>query len=388
MKKDNYFLNKNYISLCIINFVMCMGQFIGFTLVPKYADALGGTAVIVGVVSSVFAASALIIKPFSGPAIDSFSKKKILLIGNIILLASFLGYSIVKSITMLIAFRLLHGFAMGVNVITCLTMVSDILPEKKLTSGVAYYSMIQALSTAIGPSLGLFLVDEYGYSKAFLVGAGFVSLAIIILLFWNVPEKTEKKPYKISLSSSVAKEALPSAVTMLFLAAAYVSISSFLVLYAESIGVYNIGIYFTVYAIALLVSRPLIGRISERFGISRVLPVSIVIFAIGMLLISYSKNINMFLVSAVLVAFGYGACQPLVQALCMKSVPSDRRGSASATGYYGTDIGYLMAPALSGYIVDHYSYSFMFRCMDIYLVFALIIFIVIRKKIVQIEKAS
>lgn len=364
------YLNRNFLGICLINFILNLGQFMMNTLLPKYADFMGASATIVGLITSVFSITGLLIKPFSGAAMDSLNNKKILLSGLVCLLITFIGYGFTSSIPALIVFRLLHGLSMGIAVIACLTMATNSLPEDRITEGIAYYSVMQALATAVGPSVGLLLQERYGYHTAFFVAAGFSALAVLLTLLWNVPQTTSKKRFKVSIRSSVAVEALLPAATMMALAAVYVSISSFLVLYAESQNISGIGTFFTVYAVALLIGRPVGGRLAKKYGLSKIILLAICLFAAGMLLISLADRLAVYLVAAVLVAWGYGTCQPLVQAMCIQSVSADRRGAASATSYYGTDSGYLLAPVLCGFIIERAGYAVMFRSMIFFLVLA------------------
>lgn len=381
MKEKSVFSNKAFVSMCCINFVMNMGQFMANAILPKFADSLGATPTMVGTLTSIFSLTSMFMKPFSGPAIDSFKKKWILCGGYVFLLLAYSGYSMANSVGLLFVARLLHGCAYGITIIACLSMVSDALPEEKLTSGIAYYSMIQALATAIGPMTGLRLSACIGFRSTFMVSIILILAAMVLVIRWNVPEKGEKTKFAISLKTCVAVEAIPSAMVTMCLGAAYVNISSFLVLYAESIGVEGIDLYFTVYAIALLVSRPFVGKMSEKYGIMRVLPVTISIFSLALFMLGTARVLPVFLLAAIAMAFGYGACHPLMQALSVQSVPPERRGSASATNYYGTDIGYLLMPMFSGYIVENVSYGAMFRIVALIPLAGLAILLIMRKRI-------
>lgn len=175
---------------------------------------------------------------------------------------------------------------------------------------------------------------------------------------------------------------------MMCLALAYSSLSSFLVLHAEKKGVEGIDLYFTVYAVTLLISRPMVGKLSEKFGGTKVLCVTVTAFAIGLYIVGIANNLGEFLSAAIIIAFGYGACQPLIQALCIQSVPPERRGSASATSYYGTDLGYLAAPIISGQLVERFGYSTMFCCMSVLPLIGLGLLLVFQNKIVPYSCAA
>lgn len=385
LPKGKSFLSPEFIKISLINFAMMFGQSMANTLIPKYANALGATPTIVGVVTSVFAISALIIKPFSGPAIDCFNKKYVLFGSGLLISIAFLIYSFADSIVLLILARLVHGFGLGFTVLACLTIVSEIVPEKDLTTGIAVFSIAAAVSSAFGPQTGLLLLKARGFSTTFSIGMAIMILSSIMALTLKSSSRSNVK-YKIDFNNIYAKEAVIPASIMMLLSAVYVNVTAFIVLFSESVGVMNIGLFFTVNAFALIFSRPISAHFSDRFGIEKMLPLSIIIFGLSMIFISYSKNQSMFLIAAILNAFGYGAAQPLIQSLCMKSVPKNRRGSASATSYYGTDIGYLVGPIIAGKIVELYSYRTMYRLTPILLCFALFVFFRYRAKIISIDR--
>ena len=366
----NSIVNKGFIIICFINFFMSLGQQISNVLIPKYVDFLGGSPFIVGFATSIFALSSFVTKPISGPSVDSFDRRKILLISSVVTALTLIGFSISRDIYMVILVRLLQGICAAFMVITCLTLVADTVDNSVLTSAISYYFITTAVAQAIGPQVGLLLQDYFGYANAFLSGMIFILISIVLIMMMEKKEISPKK-LVISFDNAFAKEALVPAVIMLFLAIVYVNIASFLVLYAESVNISSAGLFFSVNAGTLLFTRPLVGRLADRYGIVRILPYAIVCFGISMVLISYSSSLSVLLIAAFINGFGYGACQPLIQSLCMKSVPSDRRGAASATSYYGTDIGYLIGPLIAGTIVEKFSYAMMFRVMPLFLLISL-----------------
>ncbi|MDQ0360424.1 MFS transporter [Breznakia pachnodae] len=379
-------LNRVFINICIVGFIMSIGQFMLNTLLPRYVDQLGASPVIVGFITSSFTISSLLLKPISGPAVDYYNKKYILAGSIFILCIAFLGYSFSYNIIFLFIFRLLHGCGMAFTVIASLGIITDIVGKEDLTRAITYYGMVQAIAGAVGPSIGLYLSNTIGYNQTFFIGMVIMIIAFIftLTLKTNTTIHNKQDKMKISLDKIVAKEALVPAIIMIFLAATYNSISSFLTLYADAINVANIGMFFTVNAIALIISKPSLGICSKRFGEYRVLPFAIICFSFSVLLISFSTNLIMFLIASVFSAIGYGSCQPLIQALCIKSVPRNRSGSASATSYYGTDIGYLISPILSGQMVELFGYSAMFRIMACLPVISLVLFVIFRKRIKKI----
>lgn len=376
--------NKNFTSVFIANACMYMSMQMMNSLVAKYADHLGASATIVGLVTSLFALSALVLKIVSGPAIDAFNRRWILTGAMLVLTCAFVGYSFSHSVPMLMGSRLLQGCGQAFTATCCLALAADTLPPDKFGVGIGVFSMAQAASQAVGPTVALFLQGVFGYNTTFAIGAVIMLFAAVFATQVKTPAR-EMKPFKISLSNIVAKEAVLPAVIMFFLGTAFCVINSFLIIYAGLQNVSSIGYFFTVYAGTLLITRPLIGRFTDKFGIVNVIIPAMGCFALSFVMISFSTALWMFLLSAFVAAFGFGACQPAIQTLSMKSVPVERRGAASSTNYIGMDLGNLVGPVVAGIIIEAFGYNLMWRVMTVFIGVALLLVLVKQKTIRQIE---
>lgn len=387
MKKEpEKILNRCFIHIFLANSLMYLSQWMVNSLVAKYADHLGATAAMVGIVSSIFALTALIFKIVSGPALDTYNRRVILVIAMCIMGISYFGYSASSNMPMLVSFRLFQGCGQAFTATCCLALASDTLPPDKFGTGIGIFSLAQAVMQAIGPTVGLALMNCLGYHLTFIIAGSIMVVAAVLAAGVNVPyEKT--KSFKISLDSIFAKEALLPVVLIFFLSTAFSVINSFLILFAGKQGITgNIGLYFTVYACTLLFTRPLIGRLSDRFGMVRVAIPAMFCFALSFLVISISTSLEMILLAGFIAGFGYGACQPAIQTLCMKCVPKKRRGAASSSSYIGNDLGQLLGPNVAGSMILAFGYHAMWRFMTLFIVAALILVIIYRKKIYSIER--
>lgn len=377
--------NKHFTSIFIANACMYLAQQMMNSLVSKYADHLGAAASVVGVVSSLFAVTALLFKIISGPAIDTFNRRYILMGAMTVMAVAFLGYSLSTNIPTLMISRLIQGTGQAFTATCCLALAADTLPPDKFGSGIGVFSMAQAASQAIGPTVALTLVGAVGYNVTFAIGAGIMLVAVFMASRVKVPY-TKTKKFQISLKNIVAKEAIMPATIMFFLAMTNCVINSFLILFASGQGVENIGYYFTVYAGTLLLTRPMVGRLTDRFGLVKVLIPAMACFAGAFLFISICSTLPMFLLAAFISAFGYGACQPAIQTLSMKCVPSARRGAGSSTNYIGTDLGNLAGPVIAGAVAQNLGYAVMWRAMIAPVGVALLVVLLCRKRINAVEE--
>lgn len=297
---------------------------------------------------------------------------------------------------MIIAGRLLHGIGMGFLAPVSLALASDALPESRIASGIGVFSLGQAIATAIGPMLGLELVQAYGYSAVFLISAGATCLVLVLSLRLKTEAPAPNQRFTISLDNIIATEVIIPTIIMFFLAGAFSCINSFILIYGGAIGIEEIGLFFTAYAVCLLFTRPVSGRISERYGVSATIIPGMLIFALSFVVISFSRSLPMFIFAGAVSACGYGICQPSIQTLCMKLVPSERRGVAGNTNYIGVDAGYLITPSIAGFIVSMVQdkggtevngYAAMYRFMTIPIVIAFAVFLWNRKHLAASKAA-
>lgn len=340
-----------FIALMTVNFFQSMAAFMANTTIPVYADHLGASTALVGVVVSSFAITALLIRPFAGPAFDSFSRKRLLICAQGIICVSLFLYGVVDNLPALVAVRLFHGIGIGCSGPLAMSFVSEFLPASKLASGISIYALAQSFAQVIGPAVGLWLVDALGFSTAYFVAAAFLLAAVCCVAGVREPAR-ERLPYEFKASRMFAREALDKALALMLLASSFSCMSSYLVLYGYLMGIDNVGIYFTVYALCLVVTRPLFGTLADHFGTPRVLVAGILFFASSYVALSLANDLGGLLVAAVLGSAGFGCCAPLVQTLGLSSVGPERRGAASNTVFTGLDLGMLIGPVLGGNAIE------------------------------------
>ncbi|MDR3288561.1 MAG: MFS transporter, partial [Peptococcaceae bacterium] len=379
--------NKTFISIFFASMAMNLGQQMSTSLLAIYADSLGAPATKIGLLISMFALTALLFKVIAAPAIDTYNRKYLVIGAMLILAASFFGFSLSTTLSSLMFFRLLQGIGLAFSNVCCLAMAAESLPKEKYGTGIGYYSLAQVASQAVGPAIGLAIAGAIGYPFTFAINAGVMLLAVIAAMRIKITFKRTKK-LKITLNNIIAKEALLPALVQLFLSMQFMVVNSFLIVFAAKQGVTsNIGFFFTVSFATMLFTRPLVGKLTDKFGLVKVFIPALFSNLIAFILISYAYTLPLFLLAAFISAFGFGACTPAIQTLAMKLVSNERRGAGSSTNYIGADIGTLIGPVAAGSVAQLFGYAVMWRAMLIPLFIAMSIVFLARKKIGGVERA-
>lgn len=340
-----------YVALMATNFFQSMAAFMTNTTLPLYLDALGAATSMVGIVVGAFAITALLVRPFAGPAFDSFSRKRMLLAAQTLIAASLVGYGAVSSIPGLFGVRLLHGIAIGCAGPLAMSLVSEFLPVSRLASGISIYALAQSFAQVIGPAVGLWLAEAIGFSNAYFVSALSVLVAMVGVFFVKEPPR-ERLPYRFALNRMFAREAVSKAAVLCLLCIAFAGTTSYLVLYGNLLGIEGMGTYFVVYALCLVGTRPLFGKMADRIGAPRVLLVGVLFFAASYVMLWQVRDFAGLIAVAVVASAGFGACAPLIQSMALASVPMERRGAATNTSFTGMDVGMLIGPATAGFVIE------------------------------------
>ena len=387
--------NGMFLSIFFVNMALNLGQQMSNSLLSLYAKSMGTPADQIGQLMSMFAVTALIFRFISGPAMNSFDKKKLVALAMTCMTTAYLGFSFapkiagavgLETITVLKVFRAVQGVGNAFGNSCCLTIVADVLPKDKFTTGMGYYACAQVVSQSIGPTVGIFLRDIFGYNRVYILFAILMGLAIIASqLVKTAPNKGI--PFKLRFDNMIAKEALVPAMVTFLVAMGFTTINAFLLVYAEERGIQGGSLFFTVYALTMLVTRPMVGKLTDKHGFVKVCIPSILAMAAALALIGFATDTLSLLFAAFVNAFGYGAVQPMLQSLCIKAVSPDRRGSASSTNYIFMDAATIIGPSVCGIVADMMGYTpAMWLVMTIPVLSAVVFVLLVRRSITRIEE--
>lgn len=340
----------------VVNLFQSTAAFMTNTTLPVYATALGASTSMVGIIVSSFSVSAILIRPFAGPAFDSFSRKKLLLGSQAIICICLFMYGIVNSIPALIAVRLVHGIGIGCGGPLAMSLVSEFLPKSKFASGISIYALAQSFAQVIGPAVGLYLMEAIGFSYAYFTAGCTLIIAIVGVTLIKEPYR-ERLPYQLKFDRMFAPQAIGKGIALMLLAISFSCTASYVVLYGYSRGVQDMGIFFVIYALCLVVTRPLFGKMADKFGSPRILMIGVICFGASYFLLSFADSMPGFIIAAVVSSAGFGCCAPLLQSMALASVPEERRGAASNTAFTGLDLGMLFGPVIGGTLVEQLTNS-------------------------------
>lgn len=376
---DKGLWTKNFIIINVINLLIFFGFQMLLPTLPIYAKKLGGTNSIIGLVTGAFVVSSVIIRPISGLLLDKLGRQKVFLVGAFIFIVSVFSYSFAPFISAILIIRFIHGFGWGAVSTASNTIASDNIPKNRFGEAMGYFSLTSSLAMAIGPTIGLFVISKYSFPVLFSISTILAVLSVIVS-FKLEYKKIEVKEEIKSKASLYEKSSITPSVIVFFVTITYGALTSFLPLYATQKGIENIGIFFTVYAISLFISRPIFGKIIDKLGFDYAIIPGLICIIISMTLLSQASNLNIFLIVAFIYGIGFGATQSSLQTMAVNDVSPSRLGAANATFFTAFDCGVGLGAVILGVISSNVGYGEMYLWASASAVIAFILYFITGRK--------
>ncbi|MEC2132188.1 MFS transporter [Brevibacillus centrosporus] len=374
LKEGNALWTKEFIILAMSNFMLFVAFQMLIPTLPVFITDKGGDQLAVALVVSLFTVSALLVRPFTGKALDSMGRRPVLLSGLAIFLFSVFGYYWMASVALVLALRFVHGIGWGIVTTTYGTIVSDIIPAERRGEGMGYFGMFTNLAMAVGPLIGLSVSQSFGYGWLFGISGGLTGVAMILTRMAEIKAPIGMtQPFAAAGGGLFEKKALFPALLALLTGVMYGGVVSFITLFGQEVGIENVGLYFLFNAISLMLVRPLAGKLFDKKGPFWVLMPGGVLTGIAVVVLSYSTTELGLIAAAILFGIGAGSVQPSLQAWTIQRVDPSRRGAATGTFFSAFDLGIGGGAMILGAIAKQTGFAMMYR----YSLFAMILYLII-----------
>jgi MFS family permease len=352
--KNETLFSRNFILTSLSTFTLFSSFYFLLITLPIYIKEIGGTESEIGLIIGVFTISAVVLRPFIGQEVDRRGRKKILIAGLLVFLMSMLLYNYTNSVTSLLLLRVFHGIGWGAATTAATTLIADIAPPKRRGEAMGIFGMASNVAMAIGPVLSMILLQAYDFPILFMIGAGIALVSLLLAL--PISETIALHP-KTSLFS---REALFASTLMFAVSLTYGSLMSFLSLFAQKQGIANPGLFFTVFAMTLILVRAFAGKLSDKKGRKFVILPGMILTASGLWVLSTASSLPVFLIAALLYGLGFGLVHPSLMALLVDSVSEEGLGAAMGTFTASFDLGIGMGSIILGFVLQYFGFQVLY----------------------------
>lgn len=336
-----------------------------FTLLPTfpvYLSRMGITEAEIGVLVGTFSISSLLLRPFVGRALLNIPERNFMMGGSALFVLSFFIYLLARPFWPLLVLRFFHGMGIAFFYTAATIFITNITPEGHRGQSIGYFFVAFNVAFALAPSFGMFIANRFGFPFLFLVGAVMSSVSLFLTTRLKKEPSVSPESPPIERSRLFSREALPVSFMAFFTHIIWGALTAFFPLYALEQGVKNPGIFFTVFAIMLILGRVLGGKVMDQYSREKVMLPCLITYILSMVILSFSKTLSMFILVAIIWGIGNAFLIPTLVAYAIDRAGSSR-GPAMGTYSAVSDLGVGLGAVIMGVVLRLTSYPVMFLCL-------------------------
>ncbi|HET7216830.1 MAG TPA: MFS transporter [Vicinamibacterales bacterium] len=354
MSSDRLF-TPHFFVMCGFTFTVFLSAFQLLPTAPFHILDLGGTTFASGLFLGFLTYSSAFSAPVTGALADRMGQRHILIISSIALAAFSIGYAVIPSYRVMLALVIVHGIFWSGLLSASASYMTHLLPQSRRAEGIAYWGLSSIAAMAVAPTVGLWIYKR-GWMWLCIEGAA-LNL-VMAAIAWNLkPHEYPNGERSLRRGKLLEWRVLIVSISLFLYSFGYGGITSFTALYADANGVSPKSIYLTAMAIVILVTRPVAGRLGDRWGYKRVFIPCLVLITLGMALLAIGGTRPLMIASAIVFGLGFGTAYPVYVGYVMEGVDADRRGAAFGAILAAFDTGIGTGSTSMGWLIQQFGFA-------------------------------
>jgi MFS family permease len=342
--------------MCGFSFTVFLSAFQLLPTAPFHIIALGGSTFASGLFLGFLTYSSALSAPLTGAFADRVGQRRILIVCSLAIAAFSAAYAVIPSYRVILVLVIVHGVFWSGLLAASAAYLTGLLPPHRRAEGIGYWGLSTVAAIAIAPTLGFWIYRlGWGWLCAEAVALNLTMAAIAWSLEDHPP--AERQEEASGGGALLEWKVLALSMTLFLYSFGYGGITSFSAMYAVQNGVRHEGLYLTTLAVVILVSRPLAGRLGDRWGYRRVFLPCLVLITAGLALLAFGGTRGWLLASAIVFGTGFGTAYPVFAAYVLRGTSPLRRGAAFGAILAAFDTGIGTGSMSIGWIAQRAGFS-------------------------------
>lgn len=364
-------LSSPLLAIFLIVAVDVLGLTIMIPLLPFYAEQLGASATVVGLLIGVYAACQLISGPLLGRASDYTGRKPLLLLSQGGTLIGFLVMAFAPNLWVLFLARVIDGSTAG-NLSLAQAYISDVTRPEERAKSFGMIGIAFGMGFLIGPAVSGYLA-HFDYRYPIFAAAALSFTSILSTSFLLPAVKSSRAPAdgpggrRLSLlqwGEYARYFRDPKIASLLYeflsFALAFAMFTAGFPLYAErrlywhgiAFGPEQVGFTWAFAGfLGIFLQGPALGRLVKRFGESRLNRAGFAAYAASYALLAFCDSIPMLAAATVASALG-SLVRPTLTSMITQAASREEQGVILGLTQSLTSVGQIAGPPLAGYLIQ------------------------------------
>ncbi|MPZ46309.1 MAG: MFS transporter [Betaproteobacteria bacterium] len=339
-------------------------------VLPLFAAHLGATPAEIGWIVIASTIPGILISFPAGAISDFFGKRRVIVASLVVFATAPFLYLLVTDAWQLTAVRFYHGFATAIFNTVATAALAAQYPERRAAM-LSTYSSITIAGRSVAPFLGGFLISVASFESVYWACAISGVLAFVVGLMLPAESPRSRADVRFPHFFAALRDVLSSRAIMLtsiveaaqFLV--FGAVEAFLALYAASVGIpaWQIGIILGAQLLSVIIVKPLMGNLSDRFGRSAIIFPGLALGAISVALVPMADEVYALSALSMLYGAAFATVTSSTTALVADVAKEGQFGASVGVLRTIMDIGQTIGPVLTGLLIAAWGYGVAFPAL-------------------------
>ena len=349
---------KNTLVIIFLTFASLLGFPIIAPALPSVRDAFNISTSDIGLVMAAYSAPGIIFIPVMGILADRYGKKKVLLPSMLLFAVGGTACAVANNTETLLLFRFLQGIGACALATINVSWAADLFKDDERIKIMGYIGATQNIGSGILPIIGGVLAS-IAWFYPFLISLMVLPLGMYLLIFME--KESQEKIAKSANTKNFITYAWQRlndkiVIEIVFMTGAFIFIGfgaliTYLPIFLKD--TFNtpetiIGIIVGSRAVMGVITATRLSIITKYFSYRIIIFVSFLTLAVGMLIIPYSNNQWVIILTTMCYGGAFGLLRPSLQYLLLEHAPTNLRSTFASASNFGLRLSQTLSPIFAG----------------------------------------
>jgi MFS family permease len=327
-----------FISLWLFQFGTFFSAFQLFPVIPLRIMDLGATKGAAGLFLFVYTLSSAFAAPIMGSVADHVGRRRMLVTASALFIVFSLAYGVVPWLPVVLVIAIVHGAIWSSLLASASAIMIDFIPPERRTEGLGYAGMAPTAAIAVAPAVGLF-VYRFGWLALCIE----IAVLSALMTFWATRIPGADRPRTDASRPKLGElwdwKVIKTTLSLAVMSFGYGGITSYVTILALERKIEPESLFFTVFAITIVLVRVVTGRLGDRFGPKVLLYPAFVAMPISFAVLARAQTVWQIVTAAILFGLGLGASFPSFMTFVVANTDEQRRARTFGSVIWAFDTG-------------------------------------------------
>jgi MFS family permease len=344
---------RRFFGLWFFAFITFFAAFQLLPAVPFRIIHLGGSKAQAGWFLSVYAFASAFSAPLMGNLADHIGRKRMLMTASLLFVLFSLLYGVITLVPLLLAIAIVHGSLWSGLIASSSAIMSEFIPESRRNEGLAYWGLSSTAAIALAPAAGLIIFERGGW----MMLCGELAFLSALTFAWasRLPVIHERIESSHSFREAWDLQVIRPSLSLSVICFGYGGVTSYVAILSRERGIRPESLFFTVFALSIVLVRIFTSRLGDRLGPKAMLYPAYAAIPISFALLSIATTHWQLVASAVLFGFGMGAAYPAFANFLLMNTDPKRRARTFGSIVMAFDTGIAIGSLGIGALAQRFS---------------------------------